>query len=71
MIFCAAALTIGIFILFPLTQYIGSQSRDLVQLRSVDVAPPPLPRNLRPKSRPLPTFPNRHRHSTWPNLKWR
>ena len=54
MIFCAAALTIGIFILFPLTQYIGSQSRDLVQLRSVDVAPPPPPP---PPSEPPPEEP--------------
>lgn len=39
----ACALTVVIFVLFPFTQYIGSQSRDLVKVRSVDVAPPPPP----------------------------
>ena len=42
-ILSAVALTAGIFVLFPFTQYIGSQSRDLVKVRSVDVAPPPPP----------------------------
>jgi len=39
----ATALTIGIFVLFPFTQFIGNQTRELVTLRSVDVAPPPPP----------------------------
>lgn len=39
----ATAMTAGIFVLFPFTQFIGDQTRDMVSLRSVDVAPPPPP----------------------------
>lgn len=42
-ILSAGVLTLGIFILFPFTQYIGNQTRELVSLRSIDVAPPPPP----------------------------
>jgi protein TonB len=46
----ATALTIAIFVLFPFTQFIGNQTRELVTLRSIDVAPPPPP----PPSEELP-----------------
>jgi periplasmic protein TonB len=39
----ASLLTFLIFALFPFTQYLGSQSRELVELRRVDLAPPPPP----------------------------
>lgn len=42
-ILSAAVLTVLIFFLFPFTQYLGSQTREIEQVRSVAVAPPPPP----------------------------
>jgi periplasmic protein TonB len=39
----AIGLTLAIFLLFPFTQYLGSQSREFDQIRRIDVAPPPPP----------------------------
>lgn len=39
----AAAMAVLIFLLFPFTQFIGGQPRDLQQVRSLNAAPPPPP----------------------------